>query len=201
MRAHQLGQHPEVDPADVGLSYDDADDLFRLLAIARYEDRYVVPPAHAENAGQLLAQHSLSGCSLEAEGGPGMGGEGTGAPVALSAPHRRRLPLRAAAEASIAAPAIGRGRPLTNAPASHSGLAPAAARTVAASFLPITITPSPSRLGPAKSPNHKPPPPLLRDVPLATRKSGVRRSANAHRPSFLKPFLKTAEEREGLCAR
>jgi len=78
MRAHQLGQHPAVDPAEVGLSDDDAEDLFRLLAIARYEDRYVVPPAHAENAGRLLAQHDLSGCSLESEGGPGMGGEGPG---------------------------------------------------------------------------------------------------------------------------
>ena len=54
----------------------DAEDLFRLLAIARYEDRYVVPPAHAENAGRLLAQHSLGGCSLDSEGGPGMGGGG-----------------------------------------------------------------------------------------------------------------------------
>jgi nitrate reductase beta subunit len=78
MRAHQLGEQPQVDPADVGLSFDDAEDLFRLLAIARYEDRYVVPPAHAEDAGRLLAQHDLSGCSLESEGGPGMGGEGTG---------------------------------------------------------------------------------------------------------------------------
>ncbi len=74
MRANQLGQHPTVDPADVGQSEDDAEDLFRLLAIARYEDRYVVPPAHAGNAGRLLAQHTLSGCSLESEGGPGMGG-------------------------------------------------------------------------------------------------------------------------------
>ena len=78
MRAHQLGQHPAVQPADVGLSDDDAEDLFRLLAIARYEDRYVVPPAHAENAGRLLDQHDLSGCSLESEGGPGMGGAGPG---------------------------------------------------------------------------------------------------------------------------
>jgi nitrate reductase beta subunit len=76
MRAQQLGRPAAVDPADVGLSTDDADDLFRLLAIARYEDRYVVPMAHAEDAGRLLAQHSLSGCSLESEGGPGMGGTG-----------------------------------------------------------------------------------------------------------------------------
>ena len=76
MRAHQLGEHPVVEPGEVGLSDAGADDLFRLLAIARYEDRYVVPPAHAEDAGRLLAQHSLSGCSLETEGGPGMGGTG-----------------------------------------------------------------------------------------------------------------------------
>jgi nitrate reductase beta subunit len=76
MRAQQLGRPAAVDPSDVGLSADQADDLFRLLAIARYEDRYVVPPAHAEDAGRLLAQHSLSGCSLESEGGPGMGGTG-----------------------------------------------------------------------------------------------------------------------------
>jgi len=76
MRAHQLGQHPDVDPADVGLSDDDAEDLFRLLAIARYEDRYVVPPTHAEDAGRLMAQHAVT-CSLDAEGGPGMGGAGS----------------------------------------------------------------------------------------------------------------------------
>jgi nitrate reductase beta subunit len=89
MRAHQLGQDPTVDPADVGLSEADAEDLFRLLAIARYEDRYVVPPAHAENAGRLLAQHSLGGCSLDSEGGPGMGGGGP-ADEAVPGFHLRR---------------------------------------------------------------------------------------------------------------
>jgi nitrate reductase beta subunit len=98
MRAHQLGQHPAVDAADVGLSDDDADDLFRLLAIARYEDRYVVPPAHAENAGRLLAQHSLSGCSLESEGGPGMGGGGPDAEGAA----RFHLQRKASDEPSVA---------------------------------------------------------------------------------------------------
>jgi nitrate reductase beta subunit len=72
MRARQLGLPVKLS----GLSEPDAEDLFRLLAIARYEDRYVVPPAHAEDAGRLLAQHSLSGCALDNEGGPGMGGAG-----------------------------------------------------------------------------------------------------------------------------
>ncbi|MDA8316793.1 MAG: hypothetical protein M0010_16720, partial [Actinomycetota bacterium] len=70
------GQDPAVRAADVGMTDEAAEDLFRLLAIARYEDRYVIPPAHAEDAGRLLAQHDLSGCSLESEGGPGMGGDG-----------------------------------------------------------------------------------------------------------------------------
>ena len=98
MRAHQLGQHPAVQAADVGLSDDDADDLFRLLAIARYEDRYVVPPAHAENAGRLLAQHDLSGCSLESDGAPGMGGHGPG-PEAVGDFHLRH---ERSADASVA---------------------------------------------------------------------------------------------------
>ncbi|MGH9043295.1 MAG: nitrate reductase subunit beta [Acidimicrobiales bacterium] len=87
MRAHQLGLEPEVDPSEVGMSHEDAHDLFGLLAIARYEDRYVVPPAHAEDAGRLMAQHDLSGCALENEGGPGMGGEG---PVGVEAFHLQK---------------------------------------------------------------------------------------------------------------
>ncbi len=75
MRSHQLGTKLNLNPAEVGLTAEGVDELFRLLAIARYEDRYVIPPAHAEDAGRLLAQHSLSGCALESEGGPGMGGE------------------------------------------------------------------------------------------------------------------------------
>lgn len=74
MRAHQLDMETKTGVGGDGLSMADADDLFRLLAIARYEDRYVVPPAHSEDAGRLMAQHDLSGCSLESDGGPGMGG-------------------------------------------------------------------------------------------------------------------------------
>jgi nitrate reductase beta subunit len=76
MRSHQLGVPLGHEPTPAVLSEADAEDLFRLLAIGRYEDRYVIPPAHADDAGRLLAQHSLSGCSLEGDGGPGMGGTG-----------------------------------------------------------------------------------------------------------------------------
>src|SRR5215475_1759213 len=77
MRAAQLGL--DVDeglPASVGATADDIDDLYRLLAIAKYDDRYVVPPAHAEEAGRLAGQHEQLFCSLDGDGGPGMGGTG-----------------------------------------------------------------------------------------------------------------------------
>ncbi|HVV77093.1 MAG TPA: nitrate reductase subunit beta [Mycobacteriales bacterium] len=76
-RAGQLGL--DVDdglPDSVGASIDELDDLYRLLAIAKYADRYVIPPAHAEDAGRLMAQHEQLFCSLDSDGGPGMGGHG-----------------------------------------------------------------------------------------------------------------------------
>ena len=70
-RAGQLGLDLDEDlPASVGSTPDDLDDLYRLLAIAKYEDRYVIPPAHAEDAGRLMAQHEQLFCSLDTEGGP-----------------------------------------------------------------------------------------------------------------------------------
>ena len=74
-RAGQLGLDLDEDlPASVGATADDLDDLYRLLAIAKYEQRYVIPPAHAEEAGRLMGQHEQLFCSLDTDGGPGMGG-------------------------------------------------------------------------------------------------------------------------------
>jgi nitrate reductase beta subunit len=76
-RAAQLGLDLDEDlPAAVGSTPDDLDDLYRLLAIAKYEQRYVIPPAHAEEAGRLAGQHEQLFCSLDTDGGPGMGGAG-----------------------------------------------------------------------------------------------------------------------------
>ncbi|MGN6795428.1 MAG: nitrate reductase subunit beta [Streptosporangiaceae bacterium] len=79
MRSHQLGQDPDAGlAAAAGAAPGELEDLFRLLAIAKYDERYVIPAAHAENAGRLQAQHEqmFAQCSLESEGGPGMGGHG-----------------------------------------------------------------------------------------------------------------------------
>jgi nitrate reductase beta subunit len=76
-RAGQLGLVPKDKlTATVDSSLHELDDLYRLLAIAKYEDRYVVPKAHAEDAGALMGQHEQLFCSLDTEGGPGMGGTG-----------------------------------------------------------------------------------------------------------------------------
>ena len=36
----------------------------------------MIPPGHAEEAGRLMGQHEQLFCSLDTEGGPGMGGVG-----------------------------------------------------------------------------------------------------------------------------
>jgi nitrate reductase beta subunit len=67
MRAQQLGLAAPVGLADsVGAT--DLQDLYRLLAIAKYDERYVIPPAHAEDAGRLMAQHEQLFCAQP--GGP-----------------------------------------------------------------------------------------------------------------------------------
>jgi nitrate reductase beta subunit len=76
MRDINLGQprRPEVVDA-VGMTEADMEDMYRLLAWAKYDERYVIPPAHGElheRAGEL---EELA-CSLDYEGGPGMGGSG-----------------------------------------------------------------------------------------------------------------------------
>ena len=43
--------------------------MYRLLAIADYEDRSVIPQAHAELGERLMQEQG--GCGLDFEGGPG----------------------------------------------------------------------------------------------------------------------------------
>jgi nitrate reductase beta subunit len=52
----------------VGMDDDDVEDLFRLLAVGEYRDRYVIPTAHREDSGAQQTQF----CSLDFPGGPGM---------------------------------------------------------------------------------------------------------------------------------
>jgi nitrate reductase beta subunit len=74
MRGHMrkrevLGEHDALMPDAVGMSVEDVEDLYRLLAIGKYEDRYVIPQAHTELASHLMEQQGA--CGLDFEGGPG----------------------------------------------------------------------------------------------------------------------------------
>jgi len=68
MRAYKRGQHVEgvEDIAvldDVGLSVAQVEEMYRYLAIANYEDRFVVPTAHREQALKY-AQAEANGCGF-----------------------------------------------------------------------------------------------------------------------------------------
>jgi nitrate reductase beta subunit len=74
MRDINLGRDPDdAIPASVGMDGETLYDMFRLLAIAKYDERYVIPTAHAEQAHAL--EELATECSLDYEGGPGMMGE------------------------------------------------------------------------------------------------------------------------------
>ncbi|MFE6287744.1 nitrate reductase subunit beta [Streptomyces sp. NPDC057877] len=75
MRDINLGREPDdAIPESVGMTGERMYDMYRLLALAKYDERYVIPPAHAEQAHRL--EESATECSLDYEGGPGMGGSG-----------------------------------------------------------------------------------------------------------------------------
>jgi nitrate reductase beta subunit len=76
MRDVNLGaaKRPELAEA-VGLSTGQIEDMYRLLALAKYDERYVIPSAHGELHDQAAQLEELA-CSLDYEGGPGMGGSG-----------------------------------------------------------------------------------------------------------------------------
>ena len=59
-------------PQSVGMTGQEMLDMYRLLAIAKYDERYVIPPAHYEDAHKL--ENVATECSLDVDGGPGMGG-------------------------------------------------------------------------------------------------------------------------------
>ena len=87
--------------------------MYRLLAIAKYEERYVIPPAHAEQAHAL--EELATECSLDYEGGPGMGGSGpfgessggVDADRGGELPHAQAAPDRAT---TLVDPTTSRGR-------------------------------------------------------------------------------------------
>jgi len=84
--------------------------MYRLLAIAKYDDRYVIPKAHEERGHEL----EELGCSLDYDEGPGMYesaafGEASGRPVPVAVETFHALRQRQTSE-TIAPPDEMRGR-------------------------------------------------------------------------------------------
>ncbi|PAD64464.1 nitrate reductase subunit beta [Bacillus siamensis] len=70
MRAVQTNKI--IDPAlisSVGLTEKKIEDMYRLLAIAKYDDRFVIPSSHREEVSDLYAEQGS--CGLSFSGGPG----------------------------------------------------------------------------------------------------------------------------------
>ncbi|GAA4880687.1 nitrate reductase subunit beta [Actinomycetospora straminea] len=87
MRDVTLGRElDDAVPAAVGMDVEQIMEMYRLLAIAKYDERYVIPTAHEGRAHEL----EELGCSLDVDGGPGMVagsgpfGEASGRPAPVS---------------------------------------------------------------------------------------------------------------------
>jgi nitrate reductase / nitrite oxidoreductase, beta subunit len=64
-----LGETDDTLPAAVAMTGPELERMYRLLAIADYEDRYVIPQAHAEQGAELMREQGS--CGLDFDGGPG----------------------------------------------------------------------------------------------------------------------------------
>lgn len=135
MREINMGREADESiAAAVGMSGQEMQDMYRLLAIAKYDERYVIPPAHAEQAHSL--EELATECSLDYDGGPGMGGsgpfgEGSGAPVPIAVDNFQMLRDRQTGDTVVATDDKkgrvnllnwdGRGRPSGLFPAARDG--------------------------------------------------------------------------------
>ena len=117
MRDINLGQpaRPSI-AAGVGLTAADLEAMHRLLAVAKYEERYVIPPAHPELGDPRERAHELEelACSLDFDGGPGMGGSGpfgemSGGPAPVAVETFHALKSRQTSD-RLSDPSATRGR-------------------------------------------------------------------------------------------
>jgi nitrate reductase / nitrite oxidoreductase, beta subunit len=85
MRDFTLGREPDASiPESVGMTGETMHEMYRLMAIAKYDERYVIPKAHVEQAHDL----EELGCSLDFDDGPGMYGS-----AAFGEASGRRVPV------------------------------------------------------------------------------------------------------------
>ena len=104
MRDINLGRDPRAEiPEAVGMSEEEMYEMFRLLAIAKYEDRYVIPSAHGEEAHAL--EEIATDCPVSSyddeifeSSGPFGEGSGRGGVTPVAVENFRMLEERATAD-------------------------------------------------------------------------------------------------------
>ncbi|SKA29234.1 respiratory nitrate reductase beta subunit [Marinactinospora thermotolerans DSM 45154] len=80
MRRVNLGEPVDEGIAEaVGMRTAEIEAMYRLLAVAKYDERYVIPTAYGVDEADRGVIEEV-GCSLDFEGGPGTGGMGGAAP-------------------------------------------------------------------------------------------------------------------------
>ena len=116
MRDINLGREGNEEiAAAVGMQGSEMYEMFRLLAIAKYDERYVIPTTHTEQA------HALEELATECpvgEGSSGLFGSGSGGPVPVAIQTRAEAKARFEADSTSEAPGFadyrdwdGRGLP------------------------------------------------------------------------------------------
>ena len=112
LRDVNLGRPRDESIAEsVGMTGAELLEMYRLLAVAKYDDRYVIPTAYDVEAGQLEEAE----CSLDVAGGPGMlagsgpFGEASGRPAPVSVETFHALRDRQTSE-EVTDPHMPRGR-------------------------------------------------------------------------------------------
>ncbi|HEX5383075.1 MAG TPA: nitrate reductase subunit beta [Propionibacteriaceae bacterium] len=105
MRAHMRNitlNQPQDDSiaASVGMTDLSMREMYRLMAIAKYDERYVIPKAHVEQAHDL----EELGCSLDFDGGPyeqGPFGEASGRPSPVAVETFQALRQRQTSDVAV----------------------------------------------------------------------------------------------------
>ncbi len=105
MRAHMRNitlEQPQDDSiaASIGMTDQSIRQMYRLMAIAKYDERYVIPKAHVEQAHEL----EELGCSLDFDGGPyeqGPFGEASGRPSPVAVETFQALRQRQTSDTSV----------------------------------------------------------------------------------------------------
>ena len=102
MRDVNLGREPRPEiPESVGMDEETIYEMYRLLAIAKYEDRYVIPKAHAEAARDLEELACSVDYDNDTSGASGPFGQSSGRPVPVAVETFHSLKKRQTSEVLI----------------------------------------------------------------------------------------------------